>query len=516
MKRVKNILLITYLLILTLILIVTFYFKFCFSNETIEELYFYLTNGVVHADAGVFLIAVGDCLLFFLLVFGVLLALYYNILIDKEVYLNIKFKNGKSIRKQIYPLNFFLKHRKVSLVITTIFILFLSIINMNGINYIKDNVNVSTFIEDNYVMPKNNNIVFEKKKNLILIFAESFETTLFSKEEGGEWDYNVMPEMYDLLNEEDSIYFASDNKIGGVNDLFATTWTTASIVANTSGLPFKIPIDGNKYHSDDFMNGAYTLGDILKDNEYYNEVISAANMSFGGLKEYYTKHGNYNIIDGDNVKKYDKNYNKSNKSSWGMNDKYLFDIAKKRLENISKTNKPFNLNLITIDTHGNDEYLGAYSERKYKSSNENAYATSSKLIYEFIEYVKKQPYYKDTTIVILGDHPSMHKTIYKNIDKSRRLRYNVIINSLRTSNNTKNRTFTALDMYPTILSSIGANIENDRLSLGTNLFSNKKTLAEQYGLSKLDSEMSKRSMFYNEEILGNDYTKLLLRNKDRH
>lgn len=65
MKRVKNILLITYLLILTLILIVTFYFKFCFSNETIEELYFYLTNGVVHADAGVFLIAVGDCLLFF-------------------------------------------------------------------------------------------------------------------------------------------------------------------------------------------------------------------------------------------------------------------------------------------------------------------------------------------------------------------------------------------------------------------------------------------------------------------
>ena len=84
----------------------------------------------------------------------------------KKYNLNIKFKNGKSIRKQIYPLNFFLKHRKVSLVLTTIFILFLSIINMNGINYIKDNVNVSTFIEDNYVMPNNNNIVFEKKRNI--------------------------------------------------------------------------------------------------------------------------------------------------------------------------------------------------------------------------------------------------------------------------------------------------------------------------------------------------------------
>ena len=85
----------------------------------------------------------------------------------KRYNLNIKFKNGKSIRKQIYPLNFFLKHRKVSLVLTTIFILFLSIINMNGINYIKDNVNVSTFIEDNYVMP--NNIFTINIKTLIAI-----------------------------------------------------------------------------------------------------------------------------------------------------------------------------------------------------------------------------------------------------------------------------------------------------------------------------------------------------------
>ena len=110
----------------------------------------------------------------------------------------------------------------------------------------------------------------------------------------------------------------------------------------------------------------------------------------------------------------------------------------------------------------------------------------------------------------------MHKSIYKNISKSRRLRYNVIINSEKEPINTKNRVFTALDMYPTILSSIGADIKDDRLGLGVNLFSDKETLSEKYGLEKINNEIPKRSIFYNDEILGTDYAKFLLKNKDRH
>ena len=68
-----------------------------------------------------------------------------------------------------------------------------------------------------------------------------------------------------------------------MNMLAETTWTTAGVVSNTSGLPFKIPIDGNEYHSDNFMNGAYALGDILKNNGYYNELISTARTNFGGI-----------------------------------------------------------------------------------------------------------------------------------------------------------------------------------------------------------------------------------------
>ena len=50
---------------------------------------------------------------------------------------------------------------------------------------------------------------------------------------------------------------------------------------------------------------------------------------------------------------------------------------------------------------------------------------------------------------------------------------------------------------PTILSAMGANISNDQIGLGVNLFSDKKTLIEKYGKNKLNKELEKKSLFYN-------------------
>ena len=65
----------------------------------------------------------------------------------------------------------------------------------------------------------------------------------------------------------------------------------------------------------------------------------------------------------------------------------------------------------------------------------------------------------------------------------------------------KNRIYSALDNYPTIVSAIGGNIEGDKLGLGVNLFSNEKTLLERYGTVKADIELKKKSNFYNMKIL---------------
>ena len=103
-----------------------------------------------------------------------------------------------------------------------------------------------------------------------------------------------------------------------------------------------------------------------------------------------------------------------------------------RLNVISKNDQPFNLSLITIDTHFVDGFVGNYSETKFNEQYENAYATTSRLIYDFVKWVKKQPYYKDTTIMIVGDHLSMQNDFFN----KRRLYIHISCN-FSTKHNTR-------------------------------------------------------------------------------
>ena len=60
----------------------------------------------------------------------------------------------------------------------------------------------------------------------------------------------------------------------------------------------------------------------------------------------------------------------------------------------------------------------------------------------------------------------------------------------------KNRQFCSMDIFPTTLASIGCKIDGDRLGLGTNLFSGTKTLFEELGFEKVNTEFKKKSTFY--------------------
>ena len=498
-SKIKTSIHIIILFLLSLIILATSYIKICFGNETIDEFIFYLTNGVGNGDMGIYIVALEMCFPFFLILFPFIISLFYNILIDKNIIM--KFKN-KSIK--IYPIDFIRNHKIIFTTLIGIVSLTIAILNLNIDDYYKNVMSESTFIKDNYVMVPEN-VTFNEKRNLIYIVVESLETTFFTKEQGGEWDYAVTPELYRLLNDEDSISFSATDKAGGMSVLSGASWTTAAIVANSTGLPFKIPIQRNSYHSDNFMNGAYAIGDLLKDHGYYNEVISGAKTDFGGIQEFYTKHGDYSIIDINSLEDYGFEMDKSDKGPWGFNDKYLFEIAKKRLNIVSKKNKPFNMTLISIDNHPNDGFIGDYSVDDYDVRYENVYATDSKLIYEFIKWVKQQDFYEDTTIVIVGDHLNMQTEFFKGKEEDNRFIYNVIINSAVTTNNTKNRIFTAVDMYPTTVAALGGNIKGNQLGLGINLFSEEQTLAEKYGLAELNSNIEKRSPFYNTYILGPDF-----------
>ena len=96
----------------------------------------------------------------------------------------------------------------------------------------------------------------------------------------------------------------------------------------------------------------------------------------------------------------------------------------------------------------------------------------------------------------------MQENFYNIDDNYTRTVYNAFINSRVVPSNEKNRVFTTMDMFPTTLASLGASIEGDRLGLGTNLFSDKRTLAEEYGIQKLNKELKKNSNYYYKYLRG--------------
>lgn len=363
--------------------------------------------------------------------------------------------------------------------------------------YISGQNEFSTFIDDNYVDPRDVDIVFpEKKRNLIYIFLESMETTYTDEKNGGAFEENVIPELTKLAQENED-FSGKSKKLNGGYSLTGSTWTMGAMFAQTSGLPLKISISANEMDTQkSFFPGIVTIGDILSDAGYSQTLMIGSDATFGGRRLYFTDHGNYDIFD----------YNYAAQQGmlsdeypvwWGYDDQKLFEFAKEKLNELSAQDEPFNLTMLTVDTHFEDGYVCDKCDDKFGDNQyANVMACSSKQVKEFVEWVKQQDFYEDTTIVISGDHPTMDSDFCENVDENygRRV-YTAYINASDSPKSSMTRTYTTFDNFPTTLAAMGVTIEGNRLGLGTNLFSSEQTLSERYGLENEEKEMKKNSEF---------------------
>lgn len=363
----------------------------------------------------------------------------------------------------------------------------------------------STALYDNeYIFPEKTEITFpEEKRNLIYIVSESLETTYMSKEEDGALPYNTIKELTELA--ENNINFSHNDSVGGWTFTTNTSWTVASLLAQSAGVPLTIPIGKNDYGKENFLPGIVTINDILDENGYNSAFLCGSDAAFGGRKALYTQHSTDNIYDLFSARK-DGIIPKDYAVWWGYEDLHLFEYAKEILEKMSEGDEPFALTLLTVDTHHIGGYVCENCENEYAEQYENVFACSSRQIAEFISWIQEQDFYENTAVIICGDHPTMDAGyISRTVGGSyERHVYNCFINSAVTSSNTKNRIFTPMDMFPTTLSALGCKIKGDRLGLGTDLFSDTPTLAEKYGLAYLNTELAKNSHMYNSEFLNGE------------
>lgn len=366
----------------------------------------------------------------------------------------------------------------------------------------------SDLYETHYVHPNDVDLAFpEEPRNLVMIFMESVETSVLSQAAGGGWDYSLMPELEQLA--EDNVNFSTTGSIGGTPLTKNAENTTTGIVAQTSGTPLVAGNDINANNAfidyQEYLAGVTTMADILQDEGYNQSFVLGSDANFGNRKTYFEQHGDVDIFDYEAAKR-DGLIDDDYRVWWGYEDKKMFSYAQDKTEELAAKDEPFALTMLTVDTHFVDGYLDSSCALPFDTQYENVHACSSAMTAGYIEWLKQQPYYDNTTVVLVGDHLGMQTNFYTDTipENYTRTVFNTFINTVKEPHNAKRRTFTAFDMFPTTLSSLGVTIPGDRLGLGTDLFSEQQTLAEEIGLEKFNTEVQYRNEYYNDCLVNGE------------
>lgn len=450
-----------------------------FGNLDMDEIVFHLQQPLEGAGGGV----IPDYLLKGLLPAVLVLAVYIVLL--------ILLKKGK--RRLICALSF------LALTVISIFLIrgFLWDKLRLG-EWIEGRLNESAFVQEHYADPSAVRLEFPKKKrNLIWILLESVETTYSDISSGGAFKENPIPELTQIAMENED-FSGTEKKLNGGIVLPGGGFTTGAIFAQTAGLPLRISIGGNFMDTQKtFFPQVTSLGDILQDEGYRQVFLIGSDAVFGGRKLFFEEHGGFEIRD--------YAYAKENgwispdyEVWWGYEDEKLFSFAKETLSELAGGEAPFALTLLTVDTHYEDGYVCRLCKEEFPGNQyANVMACSSRQTAAFLSWLRSQPFYENTTVIITGDHTTMDTDFCRDVPESyQRKVYTSFINSAAVSKQPeKSRLYSTLDLFPTALAALGVRIEGERLALGTNLYSSEETLLEQYGTERVKKELSRRSVF---------------------
>lgn len=357
----------------------------------------------------------------------------------------------------------------------------------------------TNFYEQNYIPISNSNLQNLHKRNVILVFLESFNE---------KYREYIDENSQIMVQDKDAIKFS--DFIEG----YAQRWTQGALFSAFTGTHIHYLANYyryiNRYQTNSFKNilgylntdiandvgvefnfntpNILSIGKITQQAGYHNIFVQGGNLDFSGTRQFLLNHGfaTDNILGyAELTKALEKIPDVYDKTMFiTFDDRTVFDVFKKKIQNIP-SGKPFFATMFTFDMHfllGEDVN---YTKQIHKQTISN--------LNDFIAWYKEQPFYNDTTLVIIGDHNRMGMEI-KTGDKI----YNAFFNLPQdlTQNLNVHRKFNQIDIYPTLLEILGFKLPEHKAAIGTSLFSNSKTLAEKYSYSEQEKILSKIDYFY--------------------
>ena len=316
-------------------------------------------------------------------------------------------------------------------------------------------------------------------RNLIFIYVESLENSFLKS----------APEIRQLY--EQGLVFSDKLPYGGGKNIIGAATTISSMVSKTTGMPLlcgSSVMNNFGKTGESFFDSLPGIYDILHQFGYRNYYVQGTPARFGATGPFFLAHGMDELYDKDDIEKMLEAKGETyRRSGPGVADADVFDYAKSILDTLG--NFPFSMTVTTIDTHFPRGFLDKRCKIRPANSSEGAYyaavlGCTSKRIGEFVKWIQRKPFGNNTEIVIAGDHLFMTKSPFMVLKHSDRRFINIYINPKNTSEKTSRR-YTSFDSAPTVLETMGFNIEGHRLGFGASLLSEEKTLAETMKERKL-------------------------------
>ena len=286
------------------------------------------------------------------------------------------------------------------------------------------------------------------------------ETTYADEKSGGAMQENYIPELTELAL--DNIDFSGEDKLNGAYPVYGATFTSGALVTYTSGIPINWLAMGNSRlgeiweKENTYLPGIRSIGDVLAQEGYQQEFLIGSDGAFGSRSSYFVGHGNYKIFDCYTA--IEKGYIPEDYYEWwGYEDEKLFAYTKTEILELASGDEPFNFTMLTVDTHFTDGYLCGRCEDKFDSQYSNVLSCSSKQVSEFVDWIKEQDFYENTTIVIVGDHLTMDSDYIsnQNAQSHDRKAYVAIINPVEgCSESASKRQYTTMDIMLYLAQSI--------------------------------------------------------------
>lgn len=259
---------------------------------------------------------------------------------------------------------------------------------------------VEEYIQQHYAKPNPEYFGMAKGRNVIYIHLESFQQFLIDyKLKVDDKEYEVTPFLNSLYHSKETFAFSNvfnQVKAGKTSD--AETMIETGLFGLNQG-SFMVNYGGT--------NTQQAAPFILSKNGYNSSAVFHGNAgSFWNRNTAYKQWG-YNYF-------FDASYftkqNSSNSFQYGLNDKYMLKDSIKYLERLQQ---PFYTKFITVSNHypyttslsGDD--LGFPLAKTQDETINGYFSTANYLdssIKAFFDYLKESGLYKNSIIVLYGDH----------------------------------------------------------------------------------------------------------------